>query len=156
MKINNRNVPWILVVLICLICFGLGIFTKFIWDSSMRKPVEIEKKIEIILSERLEKPIYKEIEKPQIISKPAIISVKKEGNIWKVTLNQIGKSLIKKGVRIRIFIDYCYYESEHGSNMIKIDWHPPNINRVGVALFQQTDNPEIGSGKTFCSAILNI
>lgn len=105
------------------------------------------------------------------VTKPKIISVKAvqnsvDGRMMftkvNVKLNKQGLDKVKKGAKVRIFIDYCYYESDKiesdGTIGFDIGWHPPlkPVNgKVGVSLFMQTNNPEIGSGVQYASIIVN-
>jgi len=90
--------------------------------------------------------------KPAVVvkQKPAILSVKQEGNLWTVKVNKIA---CVKDAKVRLFIGYCYYEGQiqkDGTAKILVEWHPPSGGRA-VSVFQQTDNPELGSGNTLCS-----
>jgi hypothetical protein len=105
-------------------------------------------------------------------SKPAIISVKQDWSLvdgrmmfttWKVKLNKAGLDKVKMGARVRIFIDYCYYESDEiqkdGTVTFNIAWHPPlapTKGKIGVSLFLQLNVPEIGSGIQYCSTIIKV
>jgi hypothetical protein len=112
---------------------------------------------------------------PQVVApaavKPRIVSVKAEQNLvagrmmitkMNIKLNKEALDKVKKGAKVRIFIDYCYYESDKiesdGTVGIYIGWHPPlkPVNgKVGVSLFMQTNNPEIGSGVQYTSIIIS-
>ena len=117
------------------------------------------------------KPEPKPVELTPAVSKPKIISVRGEQNLvsgrmmftkMKVELNKEGLDKVKKGAKVRIFIDYCYYESDKiesdGTVGFNIDWHPPLApvkGKIGVSLFMQTNNPEIGSGIQYTSMVVN-
>jgi hypothetical protein len=120
------------------------------------EPPVVEPKPEPPVSQIIEKP------KPKVVkskvakakAKVVIYKVKKEGNTWSVKIN---KSAVKDNTKVRIFIGYCYYESipdKDGNAIFNIEWYPPNQTKVGVSVFQLTDNPEIGSGKTLCSVVI--
>ena len=124
----------------------------------------------------LKKPVIKVPAKAsRIVSKsirPAIISVKADWELvdgrmmftaWKVKLNKAGIDKVKIGAKVRIFIDYCYYEGDKidkdGSVIVNLDWHPPLApvkGKIGVSLFMQLNTPEIGSGIQYCSTIIKI
>jgi hypothetical protein len=105
------------------------------------------------------------------VVKPRIIGVRAVQNLVagrmmltkiNVKLNKEGLNKVKKGARVRIFIDYCYYESgkieSDGTVGFDIGWHPPLKpvdGKVGISLFMQTNNPEIGSGIQYTSIIIN-
>ena len=79
-----------------------------------------------------------------------------------VELNEEGLNKVKEGAKVRIFIDYCYYESgeiaSDGTVVFNIDWHPPLApveGKVGMSLFMQTNTPEIGSGIQYTSMVVN-
>jgi len=110
--------------------------------------------------------------KPVTVQKSAILGVKtdwelKDGRMmftkWKVKLNKAAIEKVKIGAKVRIFIDYCYYESNQldkdGNVIFDIDWHPPMNpvkGKVGVSLFFQFNTPEIGSGVTYCSTVVRV
>jgi hypothetical protein len=80
-----------------------------------------------------------------------------------VELNKEGLDKVKKGAKVRIFIDYCYYESDKiekdGTISFNIKWHPPLTpvkGKIGVSLFMQTNTPEISSGIQYCSITIKI
>ena len=122
-----------------------------------------------------QKPVVVEKPKPKVTpksAKPAIISVKNDWTLvdgrmmftkWNVKLNKAGLDKVKKGAKVRIFIDYCYYESnkieKDGTVSFNIEWHPPlapTKGKIGVSLFMQLDTPEIGSGIQHCSIVIKI
>jgi len=110
-----------------------------------------------------EKPQVKKVEKPAIIdvkSSSKLVNGRMIMNSWKVKLNKLGIDKVKKGAKVRIFIDYCYYESgqleKDGTVTFNINWHPPVKGKIGVALFMQTNTPQIGSGVQYCSIVMNV
>jgi hypothetical protein len=140
-----------------------------------KPPEEIKKEVKIIPVEPPPSPpVPTVIFSPaaKIIVKSAIISVKNQStlvngkiilNKWNVKLNKEGLNKVKKGAKVRIFIGYCYYESDKiekdGTVSFNIEWHPP-LNRaegkIGVSLFMQTNTPDIGSGIQYCSTIIRV
>jgi hypothetical protein len=112
------------------------------------KPIVVEKPIDI-----------KKIEKATIIDVKTSSSLVK-GRVmitsWKVKLNKTSIDKVKKGAKVRIFIDYCYYESgkieKDGTVSFDIGWHPPIKGKVGVSLF----TPNNGSGIQHCSMLIRI
>jgi len=137
---------------------------------------EVTRKIEPLISVPqkpvVQTPIVPVVKVTPKSAKSAIISVKKEWSLvdgrmmftkWNVKLNKTALDKVKLGAKVRIFIDYCYYESDKiekdGTVSFNIEWHPPlapTKGKIGVSLFMQLNTPEIGSGIQYCSTIIKI
>jgi len=119
-------------------------------EKKPEPPAMVEPKPEPKPEPAIVKPIPKKVGKAK--AKAVIYKVKREGNTWTV---KMCKSAVKSNTKVRIFIGYCYYESipdKDGNATFK--WYPPNQTKVGVSVFQLTNNPEIGSGNTLCSVVI--
>ena len=138
-----------------------------------KKPLEETKKIEkpepsVVPTQVAPTPVVPVVK----VAKPSIINVKSEATLvdgrlmmtkWNVKLNKEALDKVKKGAKVRIFIGYCYHESDKiesdGTVSFNIEWHPPlsrTEGKIGVSLFMQTNTPEIGSGIQYCSTVINI
>lgn len=53
---------------------------------------------------------------------------------WEVNLNESAIKLIKSGAKVRLHVDYCWYEGKLEDNRVifKPDWHPGGRVSVGI------------------------
>lgn len=100
------------------------------------------------------------VPKPVKPPSPKILKVKSYSGTMmssvSVTLDKRAASLVRKGASVRIFINYCCYESRdidaNGVVVVQMDWIPPNPSgKIGVAVFQPTN--AYGSGYNVCSTV---